>query len=487
MWSVAAVTMLCVPVWAEADAARESEQGAGIVMAIAGWPTVVELNVGESRTIRRHVKESLVEREVKLLGVQEHWEPDFFTGAGDSRTLRLAEVTIDVDGVRATLKCRPYQMPINVNGLRIYVETTRRWAHEAEIERMTEVDADVRLSAVAEGEGWGPSDLVFPVRNYRWRSSSYFNTWSSLVPYNKLYYHRGEDFGAIPDCLPVVCALPGLVMRSPLPNGDGDSNGLIIETEAGIRVQYYHMNTESITTSAVVGARMTAGAILGKTGMTWDGRRSQTNDPHLHFGLSCHDTAISAYPTIVEAYFRMYPDSLIAIAGGYHFAEPAQTVLLDASRSQAGPGETIASYEWRLHDGRRVHEATAQMVYSAPGLYSEELIVRTANGAEARDYAQVRVYDRKRGPNMVTGWVYHDPTRSIKPGHPVTFWNRLSNTRSEVRVDFGDGSPVEVIHENTIHAFPSPGLFTVSFVTSGPEDEPAMARMCVVVEPAAEQ
>lgn len=487
MWSVVALIVLIVPLSVGTEESREHDQAEGIVMATPDWPTVFELNVGESRTIRRHLAETQLERDVKLLGVQEYWEPDFFTGAGESRTLRLAEVTVEVNGVQATLKCRPYQMPVTVNGLRIYVETTRRWAREAEIERMTEVDADVRLSAVADGEGWGPRDFVFPVKHYRWRASSYFNTWSSLVPYNKLYYHRGEDFGAIPDCLPVVCALPGQIVQSPLPNGDGDSNGLIIETEAGIRVQYYHMNAESITTSAVAGNQVSGGAILGKTGMTWDGRRSQTNDPHLHFGLSYHDTAISAFPTMVESYFREYPDSLIAIAGGYHFAEPEQRVLLDGSRSQARPGETITSYEWRLHDGRCVREATAHVAYTAPGLYSEELIVRTAHGAEARDFAQVRVYDRARGRNMVTGWVYHDPTRGIKPGQPVTIWNRLCNTRSDVRVDFGDGSPVEVIQEHAIHAFSSPGLFTVSFVSSGPDDEPAMAKMCVAVEPAEEQ
>jgi murein DD-endopeptidase MepM/ murein hydrolase activator NlpD len=486
MWSVVALTVLFVPHYTGAEEAQRQDSAEGFVMAIPDWPTVFELNSGESCTVRRQVNGKLIERDVKLLDVQEYWEPDFFTGAGDSRTLRLADVTVEVNGVRATLKCRPYQMPVPVKGLRIYVETTRRWAQDAEIERMTEMDADVRLSAVAEGEGWGPSDFAFPVQDYRWRSSSYFNTWNSLVPYNKLYYHRGEDFGAIPDCLPVVCALPGKIVQSPLPNGDGDSNGLIIETEAGIRVQYYHMNAESITTSAVAGARMTVGASLGKTGMTWDGRRSQTNDPHLHFGLSFHDTAISAFPAIVESYFRAYPDRLIAIAGGYHFAEPDQIVLLDGSRSQARPDETITSYEWRLHDGRRIHEATAQITYLAPGLYCEELIVRTANGAEARDYAQVRVYDRKRGRNMVAGWVYHHPTRGIKPGQPVTFWNRLSGAHSDVRVDFGDGTPVEIIHENLSHAFPSPGLYTVSFVTSGPEDEPAMAKMCVLIEPAGE-
>ena len=125
-----------------------------------------------------------------------------------------------------------------------------------------------------------------------------------------------------------------------------------------------------------------------------------TNDPHLHFGLSVRDTAVSAFPTIVESYLRMYPDNVIAMAGGYHFVEPGEAVLLDGIRSQARPGEEIVNYEWRLHDGMSVRQATVEVPFTVPGLFSEELIVRTANGAEARDYAQVRVYDE----NVVEIW-----------------------------------------------------------------------------------
>jgi murein DD-endopeptidase MepM/ murein hydrolase activator NlpD len=485
MLTAVAFVLLHVPAIVATDPASGSNQrpqSPRIVLDIPEWPTIFELNAGDMCHLRRQVDGRTVERDVQLIGVQEFWEPDYFTGAGESRTLRLAEVTVEVSGVRAKLLSRPYQMPVNVNGLRIYVEATRRWAHAADIERLADVDADVRLSAVAEGETWGPVSFVFPIHDYRWRSSSYFNTWNALVPYNKLYYHRGEDFGAIPDCLPVVSALAGRVARSPLPAGDGESNGLVIETVAGTRVEYYHMNVESMAETAVAGAQVDAGDLLGKTGMTWAGRRSQTHDPHLHFGLRVGETAVSTFPAIVESYFRAYPDHLMPIAGGYHFAEPGQSVLLDGSRSQARPGEEIATYEWRLHDGTCTRNATVQVPFEVPGLYSEELIVRTKSGAEARDYAQVRVYDRRRGRNMVTGWVYHHPVRGITPGQPVTFWNRLSGTRSDVCVDFGDGTPAATVTESTTHSFRHSGIFTVSFTTSGPDDEVASAQMCVVVE-----
>jgi hypothetical protein len=35
------------------------------------------------------------------------------------------------------------------------------------------------------------------------------------VPYNKLYYHRGEDYGAIPDRLDVVAPFEGTVIATP--------------------------------------------------------------------------------------------------------------------------------------------------------------------------------------------------------------------------------------------------------------------------------
>ena len=74
------------------------------------------------------------------------------------------------------------------------------------------------------------------------------------------------------------------------------------------------------------------------------------------------------------------------------------------------------------------------------------------------------------------------PNAGIKPGQPVTFWNRLSGTRSDVRVDFGDGTPAETIQQSTTHSFGHPGIFTVSFTTSGPDEEIAAAKMCVIVE-----
>ena len=73
-----------------------------------------ELNTGGVYPVQRTVGDKNVKRDVRLIKVEEFWEPDHFTGFGGQRTLRLARVTVDVSGVRATLPGRPYQMPVVV-------------------------------------------------------------------------------------------------------------------------------------------------------------------------------------------------------------------------------------------------------------------------------------------------------------------------------------------------------------------------------------
>ncbi len=87
----------------------------------------------------------------------------------------------------------PFQMPASAEGLRIYVENTRQWAQQAEFEAIENFTKDARFSVCAANESWGPTTLRFPIEHYRLRSAPYNNTWSSLVPYNQLYYHRGEE------------------------------------------------------------------------------------------------------------------------------------------------------------------------------------------------------------------------------------------------------------------------------------------------------
>jgi murein DD-endopeptidase MepM/ murein hydrolase activator NlpD len=462
---------------------------ADVLRDVPGWPLVFELNRGQSHKVERPSPAGAVSRDVTLISVEHAHEPDFHIARNPSRrTITEARVVVDVGGQRATLRCRPCQSPAAVNGLLLYLETTREWAAAPEIEKVDAVRGDVRFSAVAEGEAWGPP-MTFPIRDYRWRSSSYNNTWRSLVPYNLLYYHAGEDLGAIPDRLDVVAPWPARITATPLPAGDGKSNGVILRTDGGVEVRFAHMNTESIDPVVTVGAAVRAGQRLGKTGMTWAGRRSQHNDPHLHTGFRIplgdagETTAISPFPFFTRAYFHAYPDPLLPIAGGYVFTLRDTDVTLDASRSLARPGRTITAYRWRLSDGREVDGLTATIRYARPGLYSEELIVRADDGSEDRDFAQVRVWAGDKAPEAVAhGWLHYAPVRVIRPGAPVTFWNRLTRTVGDVLIDFGDGTPAQPIKAETRHAYPNAGTYTVTLSARGPGDAPVTVRTRVVVE-----
>lgn len=446
-------------------------------------PLVFELDVGQAKEIRVPGPGGEVRRVVRLLQVEEsRWPNWHLAEAPGHAVLRAAEVQVEVGGTRATLWARPFEPPRLVDGLRLYVESTHTWATTSQLDPLVGMTQHVRMSCVAEGMPWGPPELRFPIARFRWQANTYGNTWGALVPYNKLYYHRGEDFGAIPDELEVVASLGGTVIQSPLPDGDGDSNHLRIRHAAGLECAYYHMNLETIPSGLTEGVVVGAGQRLGRTGMTWDGRRSQVNDPHLHWGVFRDGQPLASYPFVLEAYLRDYPDSVLAVAGGYHYAMPGEPVELDASRSVARPGRRIVRHRWLLHDGREVEAAQAVVRADRPGLYCEELRVWADDGSEDRDYVQLRVWDRERGGRMGAGWLYHSPVRGGRPGEPVRFWNRLWGTTAPVTLEFGDGSPATQVEAETTHVYATPGRYTARLSSLGPDREPLEVRMQVVIE-----
>lgn len=449
-----------------------------IIREQGGWPLVLELNVGETAQFRLDGETHYIQ----VLSLTERFEPDYWiTGNEERRTFAEARLELDVSGVRDTLFIRPYEMPKLIGGLRVYGELVKMLVNPNELVPIGVMNHDVRLSIRAEGEPWGPDDWIFPIANYRWHANSYGNTWNSLVPYNQLYHHRGEDYGAIPDLLEVIAPHDGIVVRSPVPTAK-DSNRIAIEAADGWQTHLSHMNIETIAPEITAGARVKRGQYLGKTGSTWRSERRQHSDPHLHISSEWHGNVFSYYPFIVEAYWRSYSDSLLAIAGRYRFTIPLSPVTLDGSRSIARPGKTITRYLWTLHTGEEIEGPIAKLHYDAPGIYSEELRVFADDGSEDRDYAQVRVYDPEQARDFAFGWFYHYPVRNLHAGDEILFWNRLNNTSGEVLIDYGDGSPEETISDEACHSYAAPGLYTARLMAKGAQGEPAQLATRVVVE-----
>lgn len=254
----------------------------GLVSAADPWPTLVDLDEGE--TFDFPVENGT--HQIKLIDCKETTQPDFYIKSNKSReTIARADVTLEVDGKRAVVVARPFQLPVIVGGLRIAVHTTRPWARTNYLP-IADLEKRVRLEVQDAARPWAPASIRFPIKDYRWNSASYYNTWSALVPHNGLYYHRGEDFGAIPDRLSVVAPFSGRILASPHRYGQAtDSNRILLSGDNGVIAMFSHMNYDSILPELRPGTHVSAGQLLGKTGNTWRGRPRQHSDPHLHFSF----------------------------------------------------------------------------------------------------------------------------------------------------------------------------------------------------------
>lgn len=453
-----------------------------IVRDQVGSPLVVDMNVGESTVVNRHDRAV----EIMLRHVREHVHPDRWLVANERRVLfAWAAVELEVDGIPRVLEVRPYELPIEVAGLRVYGELTRSLCDAAELVPVGPFDHDVRISIGTAGEPWFSGEWAFPLREYRWHASSYRNTWNALVPYNLHYHHRGEDFGAIPDVIPVQACHAGEVVQCPGDAAEG-SNSVVLRGDDGWETTYSHMNLESILPSVRPGNRLPRGRRIGTTGETWRGQRRQHIDPHLHVGGAWQGHKLSCYPALVEAYLRDYPDELLAVAGGHAFTLPGQPITLDGTRSIGRTSDTSFRKVWTTSDGRQVEGPVHERVYDAPGHYVERLTIYAADGAWDFDHLQVRVYDPERGPGddqaLAYGWCYHTPVRGIAPGDDVLFWSRMRGAATPVEIDFGDGSPPRIIAGECQHRYRRPGYYDVRLRSRSLAGHPFETAMKVVIE-----
>ncbi len=184
-------------------------------MDVPGYPLIFEINKGDSFKIVREYKNNKTEKFLTLKDIRLYTEfNSWFPDSLGKCNYYKAEVDISVSGKSCTLYFQPYQMPQKFNGLKIYVEAVKSMDKIPNLDPVEKIEKDVRLSVSMENEPWGdPGSLEFPLNDYRWRSASYNNTWSALVPFNALYYHRGDDYGAIPDMIDICSFADGEVVQ----------------------------------------------------------------------------------------------------------------------------------------------------------------------------------------------------------------------------------------------------------------------------------
>ncbi len=396
----------------------------------------------------------------------------FPTTSVDKRVNYAVRVRLLVDGEEIELVARPFQYPVTAAGLRLYLDGTKEWLGTDDVYPVN-IPKRIRLRFTAAGESWGPVGLRFPVGEYRWHATTYNNTWLGVVPQDvsTTYYHKGEDFGAVPDRLPVLAPEAGVAST--------EGTGVQTTSADGTLFWAAHMNAANI--AVVAGQQVAAGQVLGLTG----NRGNSNADPHVHYDISWGAEEPGSFPFAADAYLRDYPDAGIPVAGGYQFMLAGETLTLDARRSLARPGRTITGYRWILHDGTTVDGPTAVLTAPTAGFYAEELRVFFDDGREERGFTQVRVFNSgAAGQLPIVGFLYQYPVRGIGPGDEMTIRHHPFASECNSRtIDFGDGSPVQTVsgpQPIIAHRYASPGLYTVTVRAASPV--PQVLKTSVLVE-----
>jgi len=464
-------------------------------------PVTVDLAVGES-----FVYKLLSGEEKKITVVSYEETRDEFRSA-----VRRATVTLDVDGVRATIPVALYNMPRVVNGVKLDAAVTKGYLSNSSSPEVWDLDpeADVRLRLWDPDQPLlDPGTFCYPVKQRWFASDTQMANDPCYVdggedPTQKsIYYHYSLDFGGYDHLVRVVAATDGEVVsvaEEISPNIPQDEQQLVnprydviyIRDSRGWYYRYSHFS--SILPHVRVGYRVKMGewiGILGKEGASggW---------AHLHFGI--HGTkgdergVINGYPFVVEAYMRAHPGSLLAVARPHHLIKTGDEIELDGYNSICDAGE-IVSYEWEFHDGAKLNGPVVKRVYHQPGAYSEILRVVDNRGQVDVDFAVVHVLDEESTLEHLPPSIHlaYFPTEGIRANDVVFFKARTFRVKGgQEEWDFGDGKSGVTCSLNeyaTIsHHYEKPGLYIVTVRRKSENGVGAVAHLKVFIEEKAEK
>jgi hypothetical protein len=465
---------------------------------------VADLNRGDEAQI---VLSDGKKVKVKLIEVQE--------GRDAIRSaVRLARVTVEIDGQKLTLDSGNYRLPVKFGGLQIDCPVTKGYYLNCDpFEDSWGLEKDARLRLWPGSSAWfEPGKFTYPARQRWFATQTQIGNEPAYVdggdcPPRKIYYHSGNDIGGCEGLVDVVSACDGLVVsargeamqgytNAPFYKPHGDYDYVYVLDEHGWFYRYAHL--QSIDDAVQPGKRVKAGekiGILGKEG-------SSGGWSHLHFDIKARQPSgkwgiQDAYAFLWEAYIREHQAEILAVARPHHLAQAGDSVILDGSRSWSSAGR-IKEYEWSFTDGSNAKGARVERRYDKPGAYSEVLKITDSGGGVAYDIATVQVLAKKQTSNFPpTIHAAYAPTFGIHAGAPVTFKVRTFRTTfGSEHWDFGDGSPkLEVQSDGnakplskdgyavTQHRYAKPGNYIARVERTNDSGEIAVARLVIDVAP----
>ena len=464
---------------------------------------VADMTVGETQEVELSNRSTTT---AKLLGVDETRDP--IRGA-----IRKATVNVEIDGIKTTLNCGNYHLPVVVGTVEVDCPITGGYSGNNRREGGPwGLDKDARLRFWPKGYPYiKPGTFVYPA-GQRWFASDtqmsnepVFVDGGELPSNRGIYYHSGLD---IRDIEGQTVDRNGLVVSlgdDVLPGQETDTpvneryDVIYIMDRRGWYYRYSHLH--SFEGGVELGKRVTLGqrlGLLGKEGGSggWS---------HLHFEIKSKQPSgkwgtQEGYAFLWNAYQWENKPSVIAVARPHHFIAAGESITLDGGKSWAKSGK-IASYSWRFTDGADASGPSVERTYSKPGVYSEVLKVTDDQGNSDYDFAVVQVVDKAAAasgedkvPPSLHAVFY--PTAGLKPGDAVTFKVRaFRTTHGKETWDFGDGSPPVVVQSDgnavkhakdgyavTTHAYEKPGDYIARVERSNERGEKAIAQVHVHVD-----
>jgi hypothetical protein len=441
----------------------------------------VDMKIGEEATVRLFDGSMAT---VRLIGVKEKLD-------SVNMAVRRAEVTVEVNGQRATLVAATYNLPRKVGGVQIDCTVTKGY-HAKGKPASWGLMEDARLRLWPAGSPWiRPDTFVYPAKQKWFATDTQMANDPVYVDGGErpnrghIYYHTGLDIGGSEGLVEIVAAVDALVVSAAGETLPEHKLGTPVSPRYDVvyllddRGWYYrNSHLKTIDSNIKPGVRVKMGQRIGTLGKE-GGSGGWT---HLHFESKSLQPSgewgtQEGYAFLWQAYVAEQKPKVIAVARPHHLLWTGESVTLDGSKSWA-TGK-IAKYEWTFGDGTTATGKRVKRTYQTPGRHSEILKITDTQGNVAYDFAVVVVYDCKHPERHIT--TLHPnyyPSLDVRAGDPVTFKVRsfISGQSREGHEtwDFGDGSPPLNVRSDgnakkldpkgyaeTVHRFKNPGDYVI--------------------------